>query len=86
VAVSQMRLAALACGCAVGCITYIKPSVEQLQIRVPSCTKSTPLTGSECAGSDLMRRAARTSQRNTASSWEPLQSIFPFGEKASEYM
>jgi hypothetical protein len=51
-----------------GKMTDIKPSLAQLTIRVPSCTKSTPPTGSEWAGSERMRRAERTSHRKTASS------------------
>lgn len=66
--------------------THIRPSPAQLTNKVPSWMKSTPPTGSECAGTERMTRAVRTSQRNTASSYEPLMSIFPFGENAREYM
>ena len=48
--------------------TYISPSLPQLATIVPSWMKSTPPTGSECAGRLLMTRAPRTSQRKTASS------------------
>lgn len=49
-------------------ITYMRPSPAQLTNKVPSRMKSTPPTGSECAGTERMTRAVRTSQRNTASS------------------
>lgn len=63
---------------------YIKPSPAQLTMSVPSWTKSTPPTGSECAGRERMTRAVRTSHRNTASSYEPLTSMLPLGENAIE--
>lgn len=48
--------------------TYVNPSVLQLTTKVPSRLKSMPLTGSLCAGKLLIKRPARTSHRNTASS------------------
>ncbi|GAB1215170.1 hypothetical protein ATERTT37_004356 [Aspergillus terreus] len=46
----------------------INPSVAHDAISVPSQTTSMPPTGSECAGSDRITLADRTSQRKTASS------------------
>ena len=67
VPVSQMRM---------------RPSPAHDASSVPARVKSTPPTGSECAGRARITRAARTSHRKTASSKEPDTSMLPLGEKA----
>jgi len=58
-----------------------RPSYEPETSKVPSQLKSTPETGSECAGRILRHLPVLTSHRRRDSSKDPEASRLPCGEK-----
>ena len=64
--------------------TRHRPSKDAVASMVPSHTKSTETTGSECAPNERMQRAVRTSHSLTVSSYEPLATMLPRGLYAQQ--